>query len=99
MAIYKANEEGIAALNTMAAMLSEAKEAILHSTQTIRSVSEEHNDTLGEHKASLDEILDDVSSRIKETSSSIESVQEMLQDVADGYQEILDHDRFKKTGK
>lgn len=98
MSKYKANEEGIAALRDMSSKLEDARDGIEKSTNTIRNTSESYNETLGPHKASLDEVLESILYELKKSGESIETVQETLEDIADGYQDIVDNDPFKRSG-
>lgn len=92
---YAVNEEGVQAMNTMANAITEAIEEVQNLTSTVQSIADEHQDALGPHKASLDEVLEEINEAIKQASDPANGVAEKLIEVAEAYQEIIGNDRFK----
>lgn len=92
---YGVNEEGIEALNTMASAITESVEQLEGYTTTVQSAADEYEDTLGPHKASLDEALTAITESVKQAADPASSVAEKLVEVAEGYQEIIENDRIK----
>ena len=95
---YAVNEEGIHALNTMASAISDSVETLRSLVSTVQSTADEHNEALGPHKGSLDQVLEDINNAIQQASEPANSISETLIDVADGYQEVIDNDRFASSG-
>lgn len=92
---YAVNEEGIEAMNAMASAITEALEQVEEQTNTVRSSADEYENTLGPHKASLDEALDEIAESVKQASAPASSVAEKLIEVAEGYEEIIGNDRIR----
>lgn len=96
---YAVNEEGIQAMKTMASAITEAIEEVQTLTTNVQSAADEHNDTLGPHKASLDSAIEDINESLKQASEPANSAAEKLTEVAEAYQEIIGNDRIKGLGK
>lgn len=96
---YAVNEEGVQAMHTMSNAITEAIEEVQTLTSGMQTAADEHNDTLGPHKASLDSALEDINESLKQASEPANSVAEKLNEVADAYQEIIGNDRIKGSGK
>ena len=92
---YAVNEEGVTALNTMSAAISNATEQILGLTKALDACAGDHQDTLGPHKASIDEVVEEINDIVEKATEPVNSISEVLKDVADSYQEIIDNDRIK----
>lgn len=95
MAKYAPNELGINALKSMAVAIIEAIEQIQTLTSNIQSTTDEFNDTLGPHKASLDGALENINESLIQASGPANNVADTLNEVAEVYQEIVDNDRIK----
>lgn len=65
---YAVNEEGIEAMNTMASAITESVEELEGYTTTVQSAADEYEDTLGPHKASLDEALSEITESVKQAA-------------------------------
>ncbi len=92
---YAVNDEGVEAMHNMASAITEAIEEVQTLTSGIQSAADEHNDTLGPHKASLDSALEEINESLKQASEPASSVAEKLNEVADAYQEVIGNDRIK----
>ena len=97
---YAVNDEGVQAMNAMASAVTEAIEEVQTLTTTMQSSADEYENTLGPHKASLDDALGDISESIKQAGEPANSVAEKLVEVAEAYQDIIGNDRIKgSSGK
>ncbi len=94
---YAVNEEGIEAMNTMASAITESVEELEGYTTTVQSAADEYEDTLGPHKASLDEALSEITESVKQAADPANSVAEKLTEVAEAYEEIIGNDRIKSS--
>ena len=94
---YAVNEEGIEAMNTMASAIKESVEELEGYTTTVQSAADEYEDTLGPHKASLDEALSEITESVKQAADPANSVAEKLTEVAEAYEEIIGNDRIKSS--
>ncbi len=94
---YAVNEEGIEAMNTMATAIIESVEQLEGYTSTVQSAGDEYEDTLGPHKASLDEALAEITKSVKEAADPANSVAARLNEIAEGYEEIIGNDRIKNS--
>lgn len=99
MSKYAVNEPGAAALRSMASAIDEAVEQLVSLISGIQSTADEYDDSLGPHKASLDDVLEEISESLKQATDPANAVSEKLNDLADEYQEIIENNRIKGSGK
>lgn len=92
---YAVNETGIQAMNAMASSIRQAVEQVQRLTLTIRCTADGYQDTLGPHKASLDNALDEINESMRQVSDPVNCVSEMLMEVAEAYAEIIGNDRLR----
>ena len=92
---YAVNEEGVTALKTMSAAISNATEQILGLTNALDACAGDHQDTLGPHKASIDEVIEEINDITQKATEPANSISETLNEIADAYQEIIGNDRIK----
>ena len=72
----------------------------MRDTQQLFNPADEYEDTLGPHKASLDEALAEITESIKQAADPANSVAEKLTEVAEAYEEVIGNDRIKgSSGK
>ena len=95
---YKVDEEGVAALRTMAEAISEVTDIVSLLISSVQSDANSRSDTLGPHKASLDRALEEIKESIVQASQPVSEVSESLNDVADAYEEVIENDRIKYFG-
>ncbi len=98
MAQYAVNEQGVQALRNLSKELTDAVEQIETLTNNLASTADEYNDTLGPHKASLDEVLEEIREAEKSATDPAKSVAETLDEIADDYEEIIENDGIKNSG-
>ena len=91
---YAVNDEGVSALNSTAATVAENIEQLQSLTQSLKTASDEYNDTLGPHKASLDYCLESIEASIKTASGPAAEVSEKLAIIAEIYEDIIANDPF-----
>lgn len=94
---YAVNEPGVLALKTMSAAIFDSVDQINSLTSALDSCAGEHSDTLGPHKASIDEVIEEIHSITKQATEPVNSISEILNEIADSYQEIIDNDRIKNS--
>ena len=83
---YSVNEEGVQALNTMANAICSAADDIGKYTSQIQMLSDEHCDSIGPHKSSLDAALSEISDNVVQSISPVNDISALLHEVAEGYQ-------------
>lgn len=98
MAKYAVNEEGVMALKTMSAAIVSASEQITALANALRTCADEHADTLGPHKESIDSVIEDIEAAEKAATDPVNGISDMLNEVADAYQDIIGDDRIKSSG-
>lgn len=94
MTKYAVSEEGVRALNAMAAAVVDAVERIESAGKTVQTTADEYENTLGPHKKSLDKALDNIASRLREAGTSAEEAASKLKETAQGYQDIINDDKL-----
>lgn len=92
---YKVTEEGVEALNTMAALLENSVEIIVRRVGDVNNLIEEYGNTLGpQGTTTLKSAMDGIAATIVNSSESVTEVSAKLTDIADDYQEEIDNDPF-----
>ena len=89
---YAVNSDGIKAMRTMAAAITNAISVLEAETNKVENIAAAYPDALGPHKASLDRALQDISQSLKYATEPAAEVAENLEDVAEGYEDIIEHD-------
>lgn len=95
--IYAVNAVGIEALNTMASLIDNASSEISTTTANLVAVSDELGDTLGPHKASLDNALNEILQAVKDSTEPASETANALRGVAMAYEEIINDDGFQRV--
>ena len=95
---YKCNDEGVAALRTMARKLDEAVETIASLCSQAASAAEENRDSLGPHVSELNDAIESIQSAVNSSSSAATDVSEKLNSVASKYEAIIAKNPFRKAG-
>lgn len=95
--VYAVNMEGIIALHKMANHTLSMYSGLKKNTKNLQWELENHKDTLGPHKSSLDFALNEILHEIEIAHEPIIEVGRILIDVANAYQEIINNDRLKQT--
>ena len=97
---YAVNEEGVMALKTMSAAIFSSAEQIRGLTGALKTCADEHQDTLGPHKSSIDEVIEEINSVTNQATDPINNIAETLNDIADSYQGIIGNDGIRgSSGK
>jgi len=95
--IYKVNEEGVAALRTMAGEITNAIECIVGETKNAKTFVDGYRNTLGPHAETINSALDGIASCIKASTDSALEVSFKLHEIANDYQEEIDDDPYVRT--
>ena len=92
---YAVSDEGVAALQMLSNSITGAIGDIFQFTANVQSAMDEHSDTIGPHRTSLNAAIMDIYQSIRTSVEPANSLSEMLKEVAEAYQEIIDNDRIK----
>lgn len=91
---YSVNEEGVAALRTLANMLTTSLAEITAENAKLLECLDDTRGGLGPHAQSILELVKYVNEVVKCAQEPIESLAEIVSDVADGYEEIIGTDYY-----
>ena len=94
MAIYSANEQGVAALNKLGKDLPEAKDAIMQASDQVLSEVDSNQQLLGPHAADLRGAVEEIKSELQSAADPIDDLADKVIDVADGSDEVISKRRF-----
>ncbi len=95
MSKYAVNEQGVAALNTMATALENSVDVIAKRVGDVNKLIDEYGNTLGpQGTTTLKSAMDGISATISTSFDSVYEVSAKLTDIADDYQEEIDNDPF-----
>lgn len=83
------NSESVAFIRKMAGDITQAIEEMGDLFRRVRSAADEHQDTLGPHKSSLDGALSDIEEELKQAAEPAEGIAELLRDLANAYEELI----------
>lgn len=92
---YAVSEQGVMALKTMSAAISDTIDTINGLTSGLSACADEHQDTLGPHKASIDSVIEEIQALTNQATEPANNVAEALNDVAESYEEIIGNDRIQ----
>ena len=95
---YNVNDEGVMALKTMSAAIFGAIDEIKELTGALTACADDHQESLGPHKASIDKVIEDIKNAANDATEPVNSIAEALNEVAESYQEVIDNDRIAGTG-
>ncbi len=95
---YAVNEEGVQAMKKMSDEIRNAIETMNTLVSSVKQTADGNQNTLGPHKASLDDALADIKESLKKASEPAEGVAEKLDEVAEAYTEVIGNDVFKGAG-
>lgn len=96
---YAVSEDGVSALKTLADNITEAVIEVYRLTANIQTAIDEHSDTIGPHRTSLNEAIKDIYQSVKTSAEPANTLSETLKEAAEAYQEIIDNDRLGKGGQ
>ncbi len=71
--------------------------ALFEKTSQLQTITSDNEDSLGPHKASLNQAIIEIYIGLKESAESINVLAETAKDVAEAYQEIIDNDHLSST--
>lgn len=94
--IYKVNEEGVAALNSLASTLTEAISELKGTSGATQAAFEENSVGLGPHDTSIKAILEDMHDTLGRITDPVSDLAEKVANQAKTYQEIIDDDLYGK---
>lgn len=94
---YSVNEEGIQSLRAMACSSLKAIDKILELVSEIKLISDNYEELLGPHKASLNAELFDITHQLRHITGTVSEMSKTLNEVAEGYEEILENDKIQKA--
>lgn len=91
---YAVSEEGIAALRSLSTEIVTASDAVKTAAQALRDAVDDNSDSLGPHRASLENVLEEVRAAEAAAAEPVEQISQKLEDVAKQYEEIMADDPF-----
>ena len=89
---YAVNEAGISALQNISTVLMTSVADLFEKTSQLQTISSDNEDSLGPHKASLNQAIMEIYIGLKESTESISTLASSAKDIAEAYQEIIDND-------
>lgn len=89
---YAVNEAGVSALRNISTTLIDASAKVLEKISQLQTLTADNEDSLGPHKASLNQAIMEIYIGLKESAESIGVLAATAKDVAEAYQEIIDND-------
>ena len=95
---YAVNEAGVSALQNISTALMTSAVDLFEKTSQLQTITSDNEDSLGPHKASLNQAIIEIYIGLKESAESINVLAETAKDVAEAYQEIIDNDHLSSTG-
>jgi methyl-accepting chemotaxis protein len=96
---YAVSEQGVEALKTMSAAIFSTIDQINGLTSALSACAGDHADTLGPHKASIDEVIEEIEAATKQATEPTSSIADTLNEIAEAYREIIDNDTIRSSGK
>lgn len=94
---YAVNEAGISALQNISTVLMTSVADLFEKTSQLQTISSDNEDSLGPHKASLNQAIMEIYIGLKESTESISALAASAKDIAEAYQEIIDNDYLSST--
>lgn len=94
---YAVNEAGVSSLHNISATLVGASAGVFEKTSQLQILTADNEDSLGPHKASLNQAIMEIYIGLKESAESISVLAATAKDVAEAYQEIIDNDYLSTT--
>lgn len=98
MAKYACSPEGVEQLKGAAAKIKQGADDIKTQTTTMRSIASGYSDTLGPHRADLEQALDEIAGAVAQCIEPAENVCQKLNTVAQDYEGIIGKKRFQRSG-
>ena len=96
---YAVNEAGVSALQNISTALMTSAVDLFEKTSQLQTIASDNEDSLGPHKASLNQAIIEIYIGLKESAESINVLAETAKDVAEAYQEIIDNDHLSSTAE
>lgn len=89
---YAVNEAGVSALQNISTALMNSVADLFEKTSQLQTITSDNEDSLGPHKASLNQAIMEIYIGLKESTESISTLAASAKDIAEAYQEIIDND-------
>lgn len=96
---YAVNEAGISALQNISTALMTSAADLFEKTSQLQTITSDNEESLGPHKASLNQAIMEIYIGLKESTESISTLAASAKDVAEAYQEIIDNDHLSSTAE
>lgn len=96
---YAVNEAGVSALQNISTALMNSVADLLEKTSQLQTITSDNEDSLGPHKASLNQAIMEIYIGLKESTESISTLAASAKDIAEAYQEIIDNDYLSSTAE
>lgn len=94
---YTVSEAGVSALQNISTTLIGAVTNLLEKTSLLQALTADNAESLGPHKASLNQAIMEIYVVLKESADSIKVLADSAKDVAEAYQEIIDNNKISNT--
>lgn len=95
---YAVNEQGVQALQQLAAKLPEEAEKIKNAVTSLQSAFDENQAGLGPHDNSIENILEEMNQIEASVSDPVRKVSDILNDIADSYQNLIETNGYDSVG-
>lgn len=89
---YAVNEAGVSALQNISTALMTSVADLFEKTSQLQTITSDNEDSLGPHKASLNQAIMEIYIGLKESTESIKTLAASAKDVAEAYQDIIAND-------
>lgn len=96
---YAVNEAGVSALQNISTALMNSVADLFEKTSQLQTITSDNEDSLGPHKASLNQAIMEIYIGLKESTESISTLAASAKDIAEAYQEIIDNDYLSSTAE
>lgn len=96
---YAVNEAGVSALQNISTALMNSVADLFEKTSQLQTITSDNEDSLGPHKASLNQAIMEIYIGLKESAESISTLAASAKDIAEAYQEIIDNDYLSSTAE